>query len=570
MLIYMHRIFVAWISALILLVCVENAQAATYYLSPSGNDSNAGSTSAPWQTIQHAVDTVAPGDTIILKSGTYAGYVGIDVANTTWKTETQNKHLAVIDGGFSPSLLQGTWDRLFEVWNSTCSARGKFSNLLSIESDNVVIDGLFLRNSCGRGILIRDDVADAIIQNNRIDWTFIAGLYTNGASSNVQILNNDLTRISFDDIYSTSQDPEDYGVNISIHMSGENPTVRGNLIAWGRGEIAMTGSRNLLFEKNIVIGNKNSFYNGWADGVIVRNNLFWSPESKSNQNTHWHKYTGNDNDWHISSRNENDDRWVSYASGMNNIAYYNNLIINNAFSFEGYHKTFSTDTTQVYFGHNTLVAGTEIAKLFDLSFQAKDASDSKITGIFENNIFDTTKNPSAIIKAALSTNDQVTFRNNVMPNNAGNSVRGSGDLYTDNPRLVNALVRLDFQIPAIGAATVDTNALRNAVNINNYRLSSASPAINAGTTAGMANGTQIPSLARSKDYVPVNRLGIPDLGAFEYIETNDPTSAPDSPTDGDLTGDGIVNLQDHALAVSKFNNPYTLLDYNAVITNYQP
>lgn len=44
-----------------------------YYLDPNGLDENDGSQVSPWATIQHAVDHVAPGDRILLLSGTYAG-----------------------------------------------------------------------------------------------------------------------------------------------------------------------------------------------------------------------------------------------------------------------------------------------------------------------------------------------------------------------------------------------------------------------------------------------------------------------------------------------------------------
>ena len=48
---------------------------ATYYVAPppSGNDGNPGSESSPWATLQHAVEAVGPGDTILVQSGTYAG-----------------------------------------------------------------------------------------------------------------------------------------------------------------------------------------------------------------------------------------------------------------------------------------------------------------------------------------------------------------------------------------------------------------------------------------------------------------------------------------------------------------
>lgn len=550
----------------ILLLFASKAHAATYYLSPSGSDTNTGSASSPWKTINKANASVTAGDTVIFKDGTYSGYQTINKSNTIWRA--QNKRQAIIDGGFAPSLLQGAWENVENALDTACAQKDKWSVLLVVGGNNVEVDGLFLRNSCGRGLLIGNSAQNITIKNNQIDWTFTAGLYADGESNNLQFIGNDFTRISFNDIPPTILDPEDYNVNTSVHMSGEDMLFRDNLFAWGRGEIAMNGARNMLFENNTVIGNKNNFYNGWADGVIVRNNLFWSPESKNNPNTHWHKFTGNDNDWHISSRNENDDRWLVYASGLNNVAYYNNLIINNRFSFEGYHKNFSSNTTQLYFGHNTLIAGPNSGFLFDLSFKAKGESDSMITGVVENNIFDVSKDPAVKVKAQLSSNDQITFRNNLLPSSATVAVKGQGDVYSNTPGLVNALTQLNYPIPAIGAASVDVQALRSAVNINNYFLTSSSLAINAGTTAGAVNNTQIPPLARTQDYIPNNRLGIPDLGAFEFTGTVNPSPTSGTSSAGDLTGDGLVNLQDHAQVVSMFKNPYTLLDYNAVISNY--
>lgn len=53
---------------------------ATYYISPSGNDSTGnGSQGNPWQTIAKAITASASGDTINLAAGTY-----------TWPTATQN------------------------------------------------------------------------------------------------------------------------------------------------------------------------------------------------------------------------------------------------------------------------------------------------------------------------------------------------------------------------------------------------------------------------------------------------------------------------------------------------
>jgi hypothetical protein len=40
---------------------------------PGASDTHAGTLAAPWATIQHAVDSVGPGDTILVLSGLYAG-----------------------------------------------------------------------------------------------------------------------------------------------------------------------------------------------------------------------------------------------------------------------------------------------------------------------------------------------------------------------------------------------------------------------------------------------------------------------------------------------------------------
>jgi len=47
------------------------AWAATYQVSPVGDDTTTGSAAAPWQTIQHAVDRAQPGDTVQLQTGIY-------------------------------------------------------------------------------------------------------------------------------------------------------------------------------------------------------------------------------------------------------------------------------------------------------------------------------------------------------------------------------------------------------------------------------------------------------------------------------------------------------------------
>ncbi|MDQ3831109.1 MAG: right-handed parallel beta-helix repeat-containing protein [Candidatus Tectomicrobia bacterium] len=50
----------------------------TYYVATNGSDSNPCSSSAPCRTLQHAFAIAGPGDTILIRSGTYAGFKSIN------------------------------------------------------------------------------------------------------------------------------------------------------------------------------------------------------------------------------------------------------------------------------------------------------------------------------------------------------------------------------------------------------------------------------------------------------------------------------------------------------------
>ena len=56
-----------------LLAAGTPAWAATYYLSPGGNDTNAGTSGAPWQTLAKANSMLQPGDVVLIQSGSYSG-----------------------------------------------------------------------------------------------------------------------------------------------------------------------------------------------------------------------------------------------------------------------------------------------------------------------------------------------------------------------------------------------------------------------------------------------------------------------------------------------------------------
>lgn len=50
------------------------AAGSTYYVSPDGSDTAAGTEGAPFRTIQRAASLVGAGDTVVVRAGTYAGF----------------------------------------------------------------------------------------------------------------------------------------------------------------------------------------------------------------------------------------------------------------------------------------------------------------------------------------------------------------------------------------------------------------------------------------------------------------------------------------------------------------
>ena len=85
---------------------MSNAAAGnTYYVSLSGSDSNPGTQSQPFRTIQHAADVAQPGNRILVKAGTY--YERIALKNSgragspiviEGERGASGERLAVIDG----------------------------------------------------------------------------------------------------------------------------------------------------------------------------------------------------------------------------------------------------------------------------------------------------------------------------------------------------------------------------------------------------------------------------------------------------------------------------------------
>lgn len=173
-----------------LLPFLASAQAATYYVSVSGSDSNPGTAAAPFATVSKGVAAAtSPGDTVIVMNGTYGNegvtqpnyVVTLNSSGTPGNPITimaQNRGEAILDGG---NTSTGT----------TCTGASSYFNLYN--ASYIVIQGFVIQNSCNQGFQSNNSANNITIRWNEIrnigNWTDstqygLDGIYLNSSEYN--------------------------------------------------------------------------------------------------------------------------------------------------------------------------------------------------------------------------------------------------------------------------------------------------------------------------------------------------------------------------------------------------
>jgi parallel beta-helix repeat protein len=127
----------------------------TYVVDPSGNDSNPGTAASPVKTISRAAQLAMPGDTVLIKPGTYHESVNLSRSGTadrpiTFRAETPGT--VVIDGAdpltgwtrdaSNPSIYSAPWNYDFMVGTSRTHGEGAASAPASVPyAEQVLANG---------------------------------------------------------------------------------------------------------------------------------------------------------------------------------------------------------------------------------------------------------------------------------------------------------------------------------------------------------------------------------------------------------------------------------------------
>ncbi len=153
---------------------------STYYVSPTGSDSAAGSSSAPWRTIQKAASTLLPGQTAIVAAGNYGERVSITNSGTLAAPITlqiasgADVQLLGFDLTGSNWVLNG-----FDISTQTNGSEG-YGIYVTGSASYDTIENNYIHELCHEGIFMDPTISHISVLNNRMWRAEMAGAQVDG------------------------------------------------------------------------------------------------------------------------------------------------------------------------------------------------------------------------------------------------------------------------------------------------------------------------------------------------------------------------------------------------------
>jgi len=167
-----------------------------YYVSPSGNDSNAGTISEPFKTIQKACNSITPGDTINIMKGTYnemvAIYKGGDALSGYLTIRNYQNDTVIVDGtGLTKRGLMTIY------YQNYIRITGLIlQNAIKNDAIGFLVEGacsnITFENNIIRQIYFSANASDAVTSSKNSHPILCNGIDTTNAIANLKILNNQI------------------------------------------------------------------------------------------------------------------------------------------------------------------------------------------------------------------------------------------------------------------------------------------------------------------------------------------------------------------------------------------
>jgi parallel beta-helix repeat protein len=254
----------------------------TYYVSTAGSDSNPGTSSAPWKTIQKAANTLTSGQTAVVNAGTYNERVQITRSGSSGNTINFQANGSVVMLGFNiqASNVKVTGFEITNTPGTSATDRSNGSGFYISGTANEV-SGNYVHNTTAAGIYLTTSATSTTLSSNRIAYAVECGIYIQGSGN--MIVANDVSHTR-----SVSNSDAD-----GVRFFGSGNTVRKNYIhaimmsdspgqsphidafqTWGP-------ATNYVFEQNLVDKDPSQPQGFTIEGITqpvgnitIRNNIF--------------------------------------------------------------------------------------------------------------------------------------------------------------------------------------------------------------------------------------------------------------------------------------------------------
>jgi len=300
----MHRrimIMVVLICMLMFLItCDKNSEAPTgppdenyYYVSPGGADTNNGAESTPWRTIQHGINSIEPGQTLIITDGSYNEAVIINKSGTESKAiiiKSINRNATItgknlsktqgitLQNGVSSVRIEGLIIKEFKSWGMYLAGNNNnielaFLKIEHCQDSAIRIDsGTHLKLSdsvmehnrgAGLDCIACDDIQviqNSALQNTGDDW--MDGFAFERESRNILVQNSTADGNSGDGIDSKGDNTRVVGCTArnctreGIKLWGKNSSIESCLSENnGRAGVVLKDGGDYSVEKNIIRNN---------------------------------------------------------------------------------------------------------------------------------------------------------------------------------------------------------------------------------------------------------------------------------------------------------------------------
>lgn len=383
------------------------AQAADYYVLPTGNDSHSGTQAAPLQSISRAVEMAGSGDRILVNGGDYAESI----------TFYQKPGLTI--EGLNMPTVRKHW-------------------IVSTGSDGLHIKGFKfdLAGLCQQAaITLRSGVHDVVIEDNQVYNAHLGGVsveaQTNGAhipNERLVVRNNYFERI-----------PTAMYIIGKQHLVEGNTVVHGTQTSEGCPFVSNLDADGIKFygQDHIIRNNQfwrmsfytdDSFYNpAQADPLLKdshtdcfqTSSMSWFAASGQyrNDKTNNVRIEGNVCDaFSIKNLDAGDTAGVMYLEQAENIYFYNNVTHGLGIGGQGHVKN-------LHIYHNTLTMRSEAWRTLDYSGWDADSEAQALIDlqsdfpdsikIYNNILYDAHHAPVLIYDANWRTTDAAQVHNNL-------------------------------------------------------------------------------------------------------------------------------------------------------------